>query len=206
MDSRPANRFHQIAADTPAARLALLGLTAFILAGCNREAADISESTSAAVSTSAPSANCLATGEFSGRIVGSLEGQLDWRGSRLSCTGMRRPDGEGARLRFSGPIALPGGARELAVIIALPELKRGETAKETPAKVTMIEEDTGRFFSSGNVEICWSDIERQAPLSGNSYDIRGIVYCVSPLAELRGTGDVTFTELFFSGRLDWSAP
>ena len=119
---------------------------------------------------------------------------------------MRRPNDAGVRLRFAGPIALPGGTRELAVIIALPELARGATVAETPAKVTMIEEDTGRFFTSGNAEICWSDIQRQAPLSETSYAIRGIVYCVSPLAELRGTGDVTFTDLYFSGQVDWSTP
>ena len=109
-------------------------------------------------------------------------------------------------IRFSGPISLAGGTRELAVIIALPDLERGKAAAETPARVTMIEEDTGRFFSSGTADICWSDIERQALLNDDSYDIRGIVYCVSPLAELRGTGDVTFTELFFAGQVDWSAP
>ena len=181
-------------------------LAAAALAGCGPTASESETDETAETAPTLAAANCLPTGEFSGRIVGSLEGQLDWKGSALSCTGMRRPNGEGVRLRFSGPIDLAGGSRELAIIIALPALERGIATAETPARITMIEEDTGRFFSSGTAEICWSDVERQDLLHDNSYDIRGIVYCVSPLAELRGAGDVTFTELFFAGQVDWSTP
>jgi len=168
VDNRSGNRLHRIAAAARLAILATVVCTSLSSAGCVREAGDTADAPAATPGSGSAATNCLPNGEFSGRVVGSLQGQLDWRGGQLSCTGMRRPNDAGVRLRFAGPIALPGGRRELAVIIALPELARGATVAETPAKVTMIEEDTGRFFTSGNAEICWSDIERQAPLSGTS--------------------------------------
>jgi len=139
-------------------------------------------------------------------IHGRIRADVSWTPPRLDCSGMPRPAGAGARLHFSGALAdADGNERRLAFIIALPELVRGETASETPAVVTLMEEDGGRFFSSGQAPICWSDVEEQALLGDEAYAIRGIVYCVSPLAELNGSGGVSFTELSYIGRVDWGA-
>ena len=148
---------------------------------------------------------CPDSGRLKGQVYGSVEGRLDWRAPDIGCEGMRRPDDAGVRLRFSGPSPINGDAG-LAFIIALPELERGKLARETPSRVTLIEEDSGRFFSTANIDACWSDVTGQVQIDENVYDIRGIVYCVSPLAELNGGGGVTFTELEYAGRVDWSAP
>lgn len=148
--------------------------------------------------------DCMESGKLEGRIYGAIEGKIDWQGDALDCDGMPRPNDAGARLRFSGHLESEGVVRDLALIIALPELERGTTAAETPARVTMIEEDSGRFFSTGEANLCWSDVTRQDRLTNDSYDIRGILYCVSPLAELTGSGGVSFTELAYAGRLDWN--
>lgn len=136
-------------------------------------------------------------------IYGGIRSDLEWRGPDLSCSGMPRPNGEGARLHFSGSVDAGGASRRLAFIVALPELERGRAVRETPAIVTLIEEDGGRFFSSADAPVCWSDIERQTLIRADQYEVLGIVYCVSPLAELRGAGGVSFTELEFSGMVDW---
>jgi len=147
---------------------------------------------------------CIESAELVGALYGSLEADIRWRGDALSCEGMPRPEGAGARMRFAASLEKSEESQTLAFIIALPELKRGETAKETPARVTLIQENSGRFFSTGEADVCWSDVTRQEQIAGTQYAVEGIVYCVSPLAELNGTGGVSFTELRYAGALDWS--
>lgn len=158
-------------------------------------------------STVTPSAQeaCLPGGSLSVAIHGRIRADLGWEAPGLECSGMPRPEGAGARLHFAGDLQDSGEERRLAFIIALPELIRGATADETPAVVTLMEEDSGRFFSSAEAPVCWSDVTEQAPIGGDEYAIRGVVYCVSPLAELNGSGGVAFSELSYSGRVDWGA-
>jgi hypothetical protein len=83
---------------------------------------------------------------------------------------------------------------------------------ELPATVTLIEEDAGRFFSTREAGVCWTDVEYQTPIAdddagnGNQYAIGGILYCIAPLAELNGSGSVTIGDMTFSGRVDWQPP
>lgn len=160
-----------------------------------------------------PVSGCASGGELVADVYGSLEGRLDWRGEDLECDGMPRPRGRGARLRFAGPAGTGDGAARLAFIIALPDLERGKTAKELPAGVTLMQEHAGRFFSTPEQTACWADIEQQDPLGNavdddepNEYFIRGLLYCVAPLAELNGNASVTLRDLRFSGRLSWAEP
>lgn len=146
--------------------------------------------------------NCIGGGAFSADVYGSIEVSIDWREQALACEGMRRPRGAGARLRFAG--SLPDDEQTLAFIVALPELEEGRTARETPAVVTVIDEGSGRFFSNADADVCWSDVSRQEPLGDDRYAIAGIVYCVSPLPEINGSGNVTFAELHYSGAVDWA--
>jgi hypothetical protein len=158
------------------------------------------------------SADCIGDGELTAQVFGAIEASLEWRDDELECHGMPRPHGQGARLRFAGPAVLNGETRNLAFIIALPDLEQGHSADEILAGVTLIEEDAGRFFSTPEPPRCWADIEHQMPLDDAGVDaipeyrIKGLLYCLSPLAEVNGNGSVTFTDLRFSGRLDWRAP
>ncbi len=151
----------------------------------------------------APDDRCVAGAHFSGELYGELTAVLDWRGSSLACEGMRRPQDAGARLRFAGPAG--DGERRLAFIVALPDLDRGETATELPATVTVIEEDRGRFFSNGENAGCWADVTSQEPAgpAAGRYAVSGIVYCLTPLAEQKGSGSVRIGELRYRGRVDW---
>ena len=146
---------------------------------------------------------CAPDGSLSVAVFGAIQHELDWSGDALACDGMPRPDGAGARLRFAGTVDADGQTRSLAFIIGLPTLRRGQTAREIPANVTLIEEKSGRFFSTAEAPVCWSDVRQQTQIEGGEFVVSGILYCVSPLAELNGSGGVSFTDLTFSGRVDW---
>ncbi len=137
---------------------------------------------------------------MSGRIYGAVSVDLDWRAAAMSCEGMPRPHGEGARLRFSGR----AGDSGLAFIIAMPSLERGVPMRGVPSNVTVIEEGAGRFFSAADLETCWTDIEMGgAPVEDAVYRVEGVLYCIAPLAEIGGDASVTLDELEFVGRLAW---
>jgi hypothetical protein len=157
-------------------------------------------------------ADCIDNGELMAQVFGAIESDLEWRDGVLECGGMPRPHGQGARLRFAGPAVSKGETVNVAFIIALPDLQQGQSADEIPAGVTVIEENAGRFFSTPDPSTCWADIEHQVPLDESDatgtpqYRIKGLLYCLSPLAEVNGNGSVTFTDLRFAGRLDWRLP
>jgi hypothetical protein len=158
-------------------------------------------------SSHAASGKCGKNGQFAGQLYGSLEADLQWGPHALRCQGMPRPNNAGARLRFAGSADVAGQAIPIAFILGIPDLERGQLAKELLTNVTVIDEDGGRFFATQEIEACWSDIESQVKTSKESeFEVRGILYCVSPLAELHGTGSVRFSEIQFTGLLDWKSP
>ncbi len=146
-------------------------------------------------------------GRLTSQIYGGIEAELDWRDGMLECTGMPHPNGAGARLHFSGSAASADGDKKLAFIVSLPGLKRGETATELPTTITVIEEDAGRFFSSQENPVCWTDVDSQELLqNSDEYSITGVVYCVAPLAEMNGSSSISFADLHFTGQLRWTKP
>lgn len=152
---------------------------------------------------------CGQEGRLSTELYGDYQTALDWQADELACQGMPRPNGEGARLRLAGPAQNGSAKRSLAFILAMPELREGETKRELPTNVTFMEEGTGKFFATQDTENCWTDIG-QHDQTGDSverrYTISGFVYCLAPLAELNGNGSVSFTELSFTGLIDWRVP
>jgi hypothetical protein len=159
-----------------------------------------------------PTPGCIADGQLSADLYGGIRATLAWKAENLECGGMIRPFGEGARLRFAGP--LPGGdlgtePPSLAFILGLPGLQQGKTASELPTNVTLSEVGTGRFYGTQDTENCWTDILSQDQIgSADSveYGISGILYCVAPLAELNGSSSISFTDIRFTGRLSWETP
>jgi hypothetical protein len=148
---------------------------------------------------------CGDSGRLSTQLYGVLEAQIDWDKYVLECTGMPRPEGRGARLRFAGPAA--AGELSLAIIIAIPDLVRDTEDTEFGSNVTLIEEGNGRFFSTPDLNNCLTAIDSIEALddSGDRFSIAGTLYCVSPLPEVNGDSSVSIPELTFSGLLDWGA-
>ena len=149
--------------------------------------------------------SCDDDGFLSTKLYGALAMSIDWRGSELDCEGMPRPGGDGIRLRFAG--AVGDGSQSLVFIIGLPDLDRGESAREIGSNVTLIAEGDGRFFSTPGLDSCWTDVDARAPDadSPDRFTVSGLLYCISPIPEVNGSSSVSLEELHFSGRLDWSA-
>lgn len=195
-DTHESKALHQFAYIKAAVALGLL------LTACDRPA-------TTALPPEVAATACLPGGALTASVYGSLEGELDWQGSELACEGMPRPHGRGARLRFEGPATGDSGAGRLAFIIALPELAEGRTATELAAGVTLMEVNAGRFFSSPQQAGCWADVLDQEPVGdaeADAWRISGLLYCVSPLAEVNGTASVSLRDLRFTGTVDWSEP
>ena len=144
---------------------------------------------------------CGDNGFMTAELYGSIERSLRWSAADMRCESMVRPDGEGMRLRFTGLAA----DRQLAIILALPGLEPGRTGKELATVATLTVEGSGRFFSTPNLDSCWSDIDRQDAIedSGQRYEIAGTLYCVAPLGEVNGEAAISVPELQFRGIIEW---
>lgn len=139
---------------------------------------------------------------LSTELYGSIARKISWSAAELRCESMLRPQGKGARLRFTGTAA----DSQLSIILALPELQRGAGGPESPTVVTLTVEGSGRFFSTPTLESCWTDIASQDLMgdSGDLYSITGTLYCVAPLGEINGSAAISVPELSFRGIIDWS--
>ena len=155
---------------------------------------------------------CEVDGQLSAELYGGIRATLAWSADVLDCDGMIRPDGEGARLRFSGPLPTGESAEEqrsLAFIFGLPDLQRGDTASELATNVTLFEGGAGRVYGTQDTENCWTDILSQEQIGAENaaeYRITGLLYCVAPLAELNGSSSISFADIKFTGRLSWETP
>jgi hypothetical protein len=148
---------------------------------------------------------CGTDGELHTEMYGAIAAQLEWHENDLQCSGMPRPEGRGARLRFAGTV--PGEERRIAIIVAIPDLERAAHGVQLRSNITVIEEGNGRFFSTPNLDNCLTDITTLTALGGSAdrYSIGGVLYCVSPLPEINGQSSILIPELQFSGLIDWNA-
>ncbi len=204
-DRRPPHslhRRHRKQAATP--DLTTLLAAALLAAACDGDPEDSAAPPGASFlpEPPAPRIGCGEFGYLRGELFGALETRIDWSDTRLNCEGMPRPEGRGARLRFSGTAdALP-----LALIVAIPALERAATGVELASNVTLIEEGSGRFFTTADLDTCWSDIEEQVAIDDGDprHLVAGRLYCIAPLVQVNGSASVSIRELRFSGFLDWS--
>jgi len=175
--------------------LALLGL----LGACQKavEPADLPVEPELAAE-----ATCSSDAYLSAGLYGSIEREIRWSGEDMHCESMLRPDGKGVRLRFTGTAA----GSQLVIILALPELQRGQDDAESPTVITLTVEGSGRFFSTPTAETCWSDVSAHDMLEGSQdqYAVSGTLYCVAPLGEINGDAAISIPELSFRGIVDWS--
>lgn len=185
-----------------ASNIACLVAFAGLISGC-RTAND--GGVEAVATKEAPVFSCGDNGQLITELYGGIETVLDWNENELECTGMPRPEGAGIRLRFAGPT--DSDEQRFAFIIALPEFERDTLKTEFSANITVIEEGSGRFFSTPDLNNCLVEISAVEALdsSGDRYAVTGAFYCVAPLPEINGKTSVSVPELWFTGLLDWSA-
>jgi len=201
-DSRDANSLHRDRKKTHQRSHALTACIALLTTlGACEKAADVSGPIAEppiGVDVSCDNGAFLST-----ELYGSIERRIDWSAEELRCESMLRPNGEGVRLRFTGEAA----GSQLAIILALPELKRGATGSELPTVITLTVEGSGRFFSTPSAGSCWTDIAGQDPLDdfADKFTISGTLYCVAPLGEINGDAAISIPEMAFRGIVDWGA-
>lgn len=148
---------------------------------------------------------CIADPEgayLSGRLYGGIELGIDWRGDTLACAGMLRPAGQGMRLIFaSAPDVAASAVTFVLGIDAELDALRGT---EHAANITIIDQASGRFFSSAGRARCWTTLHRVEPLSTDApriYRVNGEAYCAGALPALGGAGSVTLSDFRYSGQV-----
>ncbi len=199
-DHRSAIPLHQSEKKPVSAqKLPLLGLLLFSTLGASEPAAVEQP----APPTAHAGSGCGENGTLLTATFGSVETAVSWSGSQMICESMPRPNGEGVRLRFAGDIA----GEKLAIIIAIPGMQAGEAADELPSNVTATVEGSGRFFSTPDLDSCWTDVARQTALPGaqDSYEVSGTLYCITPLGEVNGDAAVSIPELSFITIVGWKS-
>ena len=181
----------------------LLSIVAVACSSCKQ--ADQAPPTATIAAATETTLQCGDTGRLEGQLYGAITGQLDWDEHDLECRGMPRPEGRGVRLRFAG--ALADGDRRIAIIIAIPDLGREALGSEYRSNVTVIEEGTGRFFSTPDLDNCLTDITllESIDAGGDAFSVGGLLYCVSPLPEVNADSSISIPDLRFQGLLDWSS-
>jgi hypothetical protein len=157
----------------------------------------------AAEATSALESTCGNVGSLVGTLSGAINVELNWLDDELRCESMLRPDSGGVRLRFSAEVS----GERLAIIMALPALDAGATGDGFDSNVTLTVENSGRFFSTPNLDTCWADIAKNEPLPprAGTFIVAGSLSCVAPLGEVNGDAFVDVRDLRFSGVAVWSS-
>jgi len=190
---------HQVLKKSVSAqKLPLLGLILLGPLGACEEAAK-SEIDTASEPTPL---TCGDNGTVRSSLYGSIETEIVWSADDMVCDSMQRPNGKGVRLRFVGDVS----GERLAIIIALPDLNPGDMAVEIPSNVTASVEGSGRFFSTPNLDSCWTEVFSQTKLPNGDglYAIEGTLFCVAPLGEVNGDAAVSIPEFSFSSILNWN--
>lgn len=150
-----------------------------------------------------PARTCGDNGMVESALYGGIEAEIHWSTDDMVCSSMQRPDDAGVRLQFTGEVS----GERLAVIIALPNLRPGDSGVEIPSNVTATVEGSGRFFSTPDLDSCWTEVFSQTKLAeDDKYAIEGTLFCITPLGEINGDAAVSIPEFSFSSILTWSGP
>jgi len=162
----------------------------------------------------------LVTDAFvSARLSGALEESIHWSSEALDCDGMRRPDGRGLRISFTGQ----DSSERLTLVIGAPELAEGLSTKAVPVNVTLIREGHAIYGTRG-VDKCLLDevtqhaISQPAPPSAagtGDASTRGAVdirywrieargFCLEPVRSIADPSDAILLSTFdFRGQISW---
>ena len=142
-------------------------------------------------------------GHLHGRLYGALNLTVDWRGTTLTCDGISRPNQKGIRLVFAAK--QNGAGDRLVFVIGIDGKVDQLTSGERKANVTIIDESSGRFFSTTGKDRCWTMINSMGSFGDQEheiYQVTGKLYCAGSLPSLSGPGSVTLGDFDYSGRLN----
>ena len=140
------------------------------------------------------------------RLAGAIDAELNWQAADMQCDGMRRPDGLGLRVTFSGA----AGGERLTLVFGAPRLAEGAAARAVPVNVTLIREG-GALYGTRGEDKCVLDEVRQEPLPAPAgehhyryWRIEAHGFCLEPARAVAGGRDAILVSRFdFRGRLAW---
>jgi hypothetical protein len=154
-------------------------------------------------------AGCLPSGNgfFRARIRGAMNLDVNWQNAELECQGGTRPDGNGIRLSFAGPIHSDG--RRLRLVFGVSSTAEGNTGSALPTNLTVIFEGEKRLFSTRGDDKCTVDKltqERVGELGGSarSYRVVGSGFCIDPANDLKAEERIVVSTFDFAGRITYS--
>lgn len=197
--SHPLPRWAQLLIDTAA--ILALGAVAVVAAnGLGRERQGTA--TQSAIGDATDLCQSVDDGFLSGRLYGAIERAVEWRGTNMKCEGGERPGDDGLRIVFAAPGNVD--ADRLVFVIGISGSIDDLADSEHVANVTIIDEKTGRFFSSGRQDRCWTTVT-SVDGDGHRYSVGGEVYCSGSLPSLTDASSVSLSDMRYSGRLIFDA-
>lgn len=142
------------------------------------------------------------------RLAGDIDAAIHWQGAEVDCDGMRRPDGLGLRVTFSGTQA----GQRLTLVFGVPHLAEGATERAVPVNVTVIREGGAVYGTRGDGK-CLLDEVRQAAVAAKpdagaaatrQWRIEARGFCLEPARSIGDARDAILLSTFdFRGQLTW---
>lgn len=182
--------------------VAALGAIAFI--GMRSLSADLPAVAWTALPAAASADLCRSVDDayLSGTLYGAVSRKIEWRGTDMQCEGGPRPGGGGIRLVFAAPDAVEGD--RLVFVIGISGTVTELTDAERVANVTVIDESSGRFFSSRGQDRCWTTVA-SVDGDGTRFRVGGEIYCSGSLPSLSDGSSISLRDFRYSGRLNLDA-
>jgi hypothetical protein len=139
------------------------------------------------------------------RLAGAIESEIHWAAADLDCGGMRRPDGRGLRVTFSGSLH----NERLTLVFGVPRLAEGAAARAAPVNVTLIREGTAVYGTRGD-DKCVLDEVTQTPLATEGpkderrrWRIEAHGFCLDPARAVGGGDAILVARFDFRGSVTW---
>lgn len=140
------------------------------------------------------------------RLAGAIDADVHWQAADMQCDGMRRPDGRGLRVTFTGAV----GAERLTLVFGAPQLAEGTSARAVPVNVTLIREGGMLYGTRGEDKCVLDEVRQQAlPAAGSQptfrrWRIEARGFCLEPARAVAGGRDAILVSRFdFRGQLAW---
>jgi hypothetical protein len=152
---------------------------------------------------------CLASGNgfLRARIRGALNLDVNWQNAELECDGAARPNGNGIRLSFAGPLRSDG--RRMRIVFGVTRAAEGSPGSALPTNLTVIFEGEKRLFATRGDDKCTVDKlqqERVESVGGDtrSYRVVGSGFCTEPANTLNEKERIVVSSFDFAGRVTYS--
>ena len=140
------------------------------------------------------------------RLAGAIDANVHWQAADMQCEGMRRPDGKGLRVSFTGSL----DGKRLTLVFGAPQLAEGKAGRAVPVNVTLIREG-GAVYGTRGDDKCILDEVGQEPLPSPAREhgrrrwrIEAHGFCLEPARAVAGGRDAILLSRFdFRGQLAW---